>query len=321
MRRTINEDDTNLTAGTPALRMREIVDHKHERYNPLENLNVVTVWDEENEHSVIRLVTEEFRKLMLALPDEMKAGDEQKKKDQLRPSATMRQLKILFWTEYNRVIMHGEKRMMMKFIYGPAVDERYWAQLRADQKFLAWLITPPANHTVQLAELLELSFEKIRGFIEIESTSPKTMELQYKIALWLDARVNGAIATRVHVESKNTTLNANIALEQKNASTVAARALAEGDMEQLTAELRRLESLETDRKSLAKRKLSLQIAKQAASNESLDGAIEAHFSEIEVLDNKTPPSIEASGSPAAALAPSTENTPANSQPQGEAGGR
>lgn len=324
----IPQDDTNLTNGTPTLLLRERMVDKHERYNPLEDLVPLTVWDEENPHSVIRLVTEEFRKLMLALPDDAKAGDEQAKKDALKPSATMRQLKILFWTEYNRVIMHGEKRMIMKFVYGPAIDERYWAQLRNNQNFLAWLITPPPNHTVRLVELLELSFDKMRSFLECDpmnkngTPNVKLMELQHKIGMYLDARVNGSIESRVRVESKNTTLNANVAIEHRNASPAVSKALAEGDMDQLTAELKRLEGLEDNRLSHERARLQKNLAKNAASTESLDSAIEAHFSEIVIPEMQTPPSMEASESRMAnSAAPDLQPSALDLGLQGEAGGR
>jgi hypothetical protein len=206
------------------------------------NSVIASVWDIEDPRSVIRIVPEHFRELMLKVPEELRVMDESALRIRAKPSPLVSQVRLMFWLEYSRSLMEGnvDPFRLVNCYRGICTSTAFEAAIK-DEKKLAFILCPPVNYTARLHESLDAALGSLRKILQYKDVGPdgklntKLLELKFKIAVYLDARVNGPIAQKLQVENKNVNFNLDNVGEQVK------HALLNGDIAAIDKRLKELE--------------------------------------------------------------------------------
>lgn len=174
----------------------------------------VSILDDANPRSIINLVPEKVRSAILDLHKnnpEMASFSEQQFLKEYVTSESMDNLRLSFWTEYNRAQDTGQL-MKAKNIYSPVMcAEMFYSKFIHNQKNVAWMLIPPANYMLSLKAYLEHGKKSLRkimtanliddnGNLKVEDT-----KLFLKAYQLIDNRVHGSAIQRI--EQKTATIH------------------------------------------------------------------------------------------------------------------
>jgi hypothetical protein len=169
--------------------------------------------DYENPMSVINLVPNDVAKCILAIPDKL-LDLEEEELEKLIPeqTATVNQLRAMFWTEYDRA-QEFRMRMDMSRVYVGSCNRGGFYKICHDPEKLAWIVTPPKEYTLIVDELLTIALKQVRSILklplknELGYTDTKLADVQLKAAMMLDMRQKGGYIHRSMQINQN--LNTN----------------------------------------------------------------------------------------------------------------
>lgn len=204
------------------------------------------IFFEEDPYSVIRLVSDSFRRAMLEIPEEWRGYQEGDIRTKHKITPTLNQLRLSFWLEYERCRAQMVPRMCMTNVFCAIVpEETFYQKILRDYRSVAWIITPPVSYTVRLEEMLHLGYERIREMLEAPLFDERTGKLDTAAAklvlqatMMIDMRLKGGIVQKL--EHKNISLNVNM----KTGSQNVMHADQNLRLEEIEEELRRLEKRE-----------------------------------------------------------------------------
>lgn len=128
--------------------------------------------------------------------------DERELEKELKPSPTLRRIKISFWHEYHRA-QEKNRPMYPAGIYGGICLPQFFhsAVMQKDLAF-AWLLSPPTDYMVAMEEALVHAIKRVREVLDMPiDGNPKVAALMLKAMELLDARLHGTAVQRI--ESKN----------------------------------------------------------------------------------------------------------------------
>jgi hypothetical protein len=217
--------------------------------------------DLSNPRSVINLVPSSVANGMRAIPLEVFTMPEEELKLAAHADITENRLRHSFWLEYGHALL-GDRKMNMAQVYNGVCRREYWNQQIITNSFkLAYILTPPPDYKVQMAELLTLGLAQLRDILTmpLATEHPKTGEMVVDARLAaVKARIVEDLMTRSHghplrqieVTSKNMNLNVEVASEAQ-AET---RDVAELDakIKQLEGELSKQKALDVQGKRVQK---------------------------------------------------------------------
>ncbi len=219
----------------------------------------VTIWREDDNRSLIRLVPECIRKEMFLMPDDIRHLDEQGIKDRLKPTGTQNQLRLLFWIEYDRVQTSFAKNMLLVNCFRGGVSEESYLRYIKVPLLLAWIITPPTHYLVQMDALLDTGLKRLQEILDLpivipehkkksritgkEETIPAKVDtgaanLVMKAFAYVDMRKHGAITQRMEINQK--TLSVSV----KSDAVDMQAAIKAGNMQEIDKRLKQLERKE-----------------------------------------------------------------------------
>lgn len=179
-----------------------------------------SIWDPQNEASVINMVPEEIAKRLKEVHEaspEYFDKDEQELYSFLRhnkatPTATDNRLRLKFWYEYDRAKEAQSKLNVTNVISNVCSRELFYAHYLKRPTKVAWLLCPPTNYSHKISEALEFGLEQMRDILAsphvITDKDGNQIGIDHKLASLklqvfkvLDDRKNGMAVQKVEKKS------------------------------------------------------------------------------------------------------------------------
>lgn len=221
----------------------------------------ISIWDELNERSLIKIVDVRFLAHMQRFQKEKPEWvdlDELELKDALRqysrpPTKIWNRMRLQFWNEYEYAqAMQTEMNIEKVYLGVCSIDA--WRNLCKRNEFVAWILCPPSNWNTLLQEAVVYWIEEMRSILEEPNKDPSTgkldhklVNLKLKIGALLDMRLHGGFTQRVEQLQRNVNINlgpsSQIAHDEVQSMTI----------EQIQKKLKELEA--TDRQYSEDRKV------------------------------------------------------------------
>lgn len=211
--------------------------------------------------------------------------DEERLKEELKPTVNNNRLRISFWKEYDAAQAENRDIVEVNIYRGICTLEKYQSSVKSN-KLAAWILTPPANYVVAMEESLSQGIEKMREILEMplyytefkknehgeieRLTTPNTKvaDLIIKTVNMLDLRVKGALVKQIEQKitqtSTSTNLNVNAPTPADVTVEVDANALQE-EIEKLEKSFKTpgLEFTKEDKKLMAKHDIDAEVIEEA----------------------------------------------------------
>lgn len=201
----------------------------------------IDIRDPSNPKSVINLVPSSMGNAIKAIPLDFFAMDEEELKKMARADIVENRLRHSFWLEYGHACLAKREINMSNIVNGVCSKDYFLKHILTNSFKLAYMLTPPPDYRVQMAEILTLGLAKLREILAmpIESAHPKTGEkvvdsklagVQARIVEDLMTRSHGHPLRTIEVTSKNMNLNVDVTNEVEIK-----------DVSQIDAEIKKLE--------------------------------------------------------------------------------
>lgn len=204
-----------------------------------ENHTGVTIFDKTEPRSVYNLVSEDMQRAIENVHPDLFTWSEKALERHAKLEVRDYQLRIAFWREYN--IAQDKMRPIISIhavCHGVCSKRYFYDKVLTDFKKLAWVLYPPADYTVAMQELLDLSTREMRKVLAMPIKTKKggvdhaLIREKIKLHLALENRVKGAVVKSVAVAGR-------VQHEQISSGE---RTVAPKSLEQIEKEIRALES-------------------------------------------------------------------------------
>jgi len=164
-------------------RSKSIVDEAHKRTNnevePKLGLDAeIDIFNEDNEFSVFRLLSKDatsFKNKILAVPQEYREMDHYELRKLLKPGPTLNQLRVNFWTEYDKCLA-DKGTMRINNVIAGVCSRQVFHNYCSDPEKMAWILTPVQSYQMGVQDILETSLFKMReGLEKLDMKSDKNL--------------------------------------------------------------------------------------------------------------------------------------------------
>lgn len=176
----------------------------------------VAIFDESFERSLINIVPPAVKVAMLRVkhnePNVFHFHEEKLKKWS-KPTPDITMLKLNFWDEYNFAQMEGKDLSIARFLRGNCTRDYFYDVILPNDRWLAWIITPPKDifnvHREMLFEGLEVERDVLRaphkkkGQLDL-----KLIAVKLQIIQGLKLRVLGAVTQKLETKSLQLSVSA-----------------------------------------------------------------------------------------------------------------
>lgn len=181
----------------------------------LEEHGEVTFFDKNNKRSVYNLVPPYMQKAIDNIPKEYHLLSEKQMQRAFRPSFEDSQMRMAFWTEYQRAQFTNTKMGMVSVYYHVYDQYTFTGGVVLDPKRLAWIIKPPAQWVsgmqVILNQGLQVMFDAIHAdnIIMHGHLDPRVFNSVFKVIEMANIAMNGLPVIRTESKSVNMNVNQN----------------------------------------------------------------------------------------------------------------
>jgi hypothetical protein len=183
--------------------------------NPAPEIDVLTI---DNPKALINLIPKGYREIILETVhhgdmQEFYAmyllGDSQKLDKKVNPSKIDHALRYNLWTQYYQALETGAPNLSMNRVCAGVTTLTTFDHIIRSRR-LFWLLLPPTDYTVANRRAFERSLDRLHQILDLDPVNEVTgkvntslINLQIKIHAILDARLNGPIAQRHEITTKN----------------------------------------------------------------------------------------------------------------------
>lgn len=163
----------------------------------------ISVYEKDNPYSVYNRLPGNaifIKGQMDNVPDKYREMDHYNLRNELKPSPTINQLRINFWTEYDMSV--GENRFLRvnNIIAGVCSVPTFRSHCK-DPKKLAWILTPVQSYQSGVQDILETCLHKMRLALDkADVKTTKDLNIVMKIYEAFDKRVHGEYAQKIQKE-------------------------------------------------------------------------------------------------------------------------
>lgn len=178
----------------------------------------IEIYDENNPLAVVRMAPPELAKLILEVPEGDRIGFEDDLREELKPSSTENLLRLNFWIEYMRAQMTPPHKMYLTNIVRGACPPQYFILHFTKKKSrIKWILCPPAQYEARLEEALDYGLARLREILSLPLINSKgyidsrLADIILKITQFLDAKINGAIASKIQIDQRTAMIQTSMA--------------------------------------------------------------------------------------------------------------
>lgn len=169
--------------------------------------------DLENPQSLIYLVPPDIAKEITLLDQKLLEMSEEELDERFPdPTASVMQVRRLFWLEFDRAIDNRQK-MDMSRCYSGVVSRPGFMRMMTTSRQLAWIINPPKEYLNEIEDLHYVGLRQIREILKAPvklpngMLDPKIADVKLKAWAMLDLRLKGGYISRSLQINHNTNTN------------------------------------------------------------------------------------------------------------------
>lgn len=175
-----------------------------------ENHTGVTIFDKQEPRSIYNLVSEDFQSAIENVHPDLFTWSEKALERHAKLDVRDYQLRIAFWREYGITQDKMKPSISIHAVCHGVCSKRYfYDKVLSDFKKLAWILYPPADYTIAMQELLDLSTREMRKIMTLPIKTQKggvdhaLIREKVKLHLALENRVKGAVVKSVAVAARH----------------------------------------------------------------------------------------------------------------------
>lgn len=171
---------------------------------------IIDIYDMNNELSVVRLLQSNatfYRDKILSLDNSLRDQDQFTIRKLVKPSPTLNQLRLNFWTEYDRCLGASRGKTFTKLnmanVMQGVCSGALLREFFKDELQLAWILTPVQSYQSQAQDVMETAMYKMReGLENMDMTDIRELNTVIKIFEGFDKRLNGEYKKSIEITKK-----------------------------------------------------------------------------------------------------------------------
>lgn len=190
-------------------RNRQLTSEEDTNYTVVNKMSFdrhINIYDEESEFSVFNLLPANstfLRDSIRKVPELYRNMDHYELRAMINPTPTLNQLRINFWSEYDRCldVNAGRRRMQTNNIVAGVCSISVFKDHMRNPDKMAWLLTPVQSYQMGVQDVLETCLYKMRvGLEKLNMDTVKDMNTIMKIYEAFDKRVHGEYTQNIKKE-------------------------------------------------------------------------------------------------------------------------
>jgi hypothetical protein len=172
-----------------------------------------SIVDQADPFSLVNMVSERLKELILLLPEELFLLSERDLKNRFRPTSTDYALRVSFWREFERAAVRGKGKIQCTAVFAGICSEAYFFnKFITNEAKLAWMVRPLQTYQREMEAILARGTERLWELIEIKikdgkgKIDPKLADILLKTITVVENRVKGMAVQRTEQKSLNVNL-------------------------------------------------------------------------------------------------------------------
>lgn len=152
------------------------------------------IYDENDEYSVVNLVSDRLAQAIKAVPPELFDLTEGELKSKVQPTQTEFQLRVSFWREFEHIFTKGRKKITTREVFGGICTEGHFYRILSNPEKVAWLVKPLEAYDKQIEAIQHRMLDRLWRLSEMEledskgKLSPKRVDIFLKVFDRVNAR-------------------------------------------------------------------------------------------------------------------------------------
>lgn len=171
----------------------------------------VAIFDLTYPRSLINIVPDVIKNAILRVKENQPAYfflPEHQLKSRCKPTPEVNHLKLTFWDEYNKAQDEQRTMNMNAVVKGICSLDFFYGTVIRNDKFFAWMVSPPKDVFAIQREMLMVGLEEQREILTMPHKNGRKIDyalIKYKLQIIesLKVRVLGAVTQRMETKSLN----------------------------------------------------------------------------------------------------------------------
>jgi hypothetical protein len=163
----------------------------------------LSIYETDNNFSVYSMMPNaRLKRQMLDIPQELRSMQYEDIRDLVKPNATLNQLRMRFWYEYDKVACGDESKIYLARMHKGICSESVLKSIVKDPEKFAYILTPINSYQIAVQDLLETSMYKIRKALdEVDIVTTKDLNTVLKVYEAFDKRIHGDYKKNIAIEA------------------------------------------------------------------------------------------------------------------------
>lgn len=188
-------------------------------YKLPENALDGTIYDPNNPDSLINIIPERMRPVLMRIKDKMPRvlfQTEGELRQFILPDERDERLRLSFWDEYNHSTAHGKMMSLAAFLSGVAAWETWVTVYEPNDKKMMWIFCPPVSYQSAMRNILHKGTERLMEIMSLPILDPdgkpdsKVIVNILRAFQLVDMRVKGAVTQKLQIQQQSLNVNATI---------------------------------------------------------------------------------------------------------------
>lgn len=152
------------------------------------------IYDENDEYSVVNLVSERLAQAIRSVPPELHDLTEGELRAKVNPTQTEFQLRTSFWREFEKIFTKGRNKITSREVFGGICTEGHFYRILANPEKVAWIVRPLEAYDKQLEAIQHRMLDRLWILSEMQledgngKLSPKRVDIFLKVFDRVNAR-------------------------------------------------------------------------------------------------------------------------------------
>jgi hypothetical protein len=197
-------------------------------YNLPENALEGTIYDPNNPDSLINIIPERVRPVLMRIKDKMPRvlfQTEGELRQYIHPDDRDERLRLAFWDEYNHATAHGKMMSLSAFLHGVAAWETWVTVYEPNDKKMMWMFCPPVSYQSAMRNILHRGTERLMEIMSLpildDQGKPDSKVIVNILRAFqlVDMRVKGAVTQKLQIQQQSLNVHATINQDMPNIHT------------------------------------------------------------------------------------------------------
>jgi len=180
------------------------------------------IMDRDKPRSLYNMVPDSMRRALDEIPPKYLSMSENQLIKKLKPTITLKRVRIAFWQEYYRAMDKGDRFSLFRSLSGLCTNTWWYSVCLKNPLALAFVVTPVANYEKTQDELYHSVLDRIREAVEVSPVYKDAKTKQDRVDAshfsklievfkMLDLRKHGAVVQEHKHQIEKKSVNLNVA--------------------------------------------------------------------------------------------------------------